>query len=80
MSIPNTARYEAVLSELLACGSVKRGMEVLRAHNEQVDEGMLEFALKDDRFDEFYTMMIGVVLMDKGIDVDKEVLKRSRVK
>jgi len=79
MPTPKTQRYEGVLSELLRCCTVKEMMSVLRAHIEQVDEGMLAAVLDDDRFDDFFfpRLIVGV-LMSKGIYVDLKAFVARR--
>lgn len=78
MARPKTQRYEGVLSELLRCCTVRGMLDVLRAHIEQVDEGMLAAVLDDDRFGDFYLHLIVGVLMSKGIYVDLKAFVARR--
>ena len=60
------SRYEGVFLELLRCITVKEMMEALQAHIEQVDQGMLEALIEDERFDEFYVHLLTAALAFKA--------------
>ncbi len=69
---PTTHRYQILISELLKCGTVSEMLDVLAAHAEIVDDGLVAAIMQDDRFDKLYVDLVRGFLRAKGAEVDRE--------
>lgn len=78
MARPKTRQFDAVLLELIQCSTVTEQLDVLAAHIEQVDEGMIVAVLDDHRCHDLLPQMIAGALKSKGINVDLNALAAQR--
>ncbi len=69
-------KYKNLLAKLSLCGTIMEEMEILKAHEDLVDEEFINELIDDDILDEFLMIPILAVLYSKGIEIDSKRLPK----